>query len=275
MKTLSIDIESFSSVDLTKSGVYRYCEAPDFEILLFGYSVDGGPVEVIDLASGESIPQEILSALEDESVTKWAFNAQFERVCLSRHLGYPPGSYLDPESWRCSMIWAAYMGLPLSLEGVGAVLGLERQKLREGKELIKLFCSPCTPTKANGGRTRNLPLHLPEKWELFKFYNQRDVEVERSIQEKLAKFPVPEFVWEEYHMDQEINDRGVRLDMDLVHAAIEMDRRSRAELTAAMKRLPQQRPADEAMAVGKRPGNGHPWQKGCGGAAENRSAGVA
>ena len=237
MKTLSIDIESFSSVDLTKSGVYRYCEAPDFEILLFGYSVDGGPVEVIDLASGESIPQEILSVLEDESVTKWAFNAQFERVCLSRHLGYPPGSYLDPESWRCSMIWAAYMGLPLSLEGVGAVLGLERQKLREGKELIKLFCSPCTPTKANGGRTRNLPLHLPEKWELFKFYNQRDVEAERSIQEKLAKFPVPEFVWEEYHMDQEINDRGVRLDMDLVHAAIEMDRRSRAELTAAMKRL--------------------------------------
>ena len=237
MKTLSIDIESFSSVDLTKSGVYRYCEAPDFEILLFGYSVDGGPVEVIDLASGESIPQEILSALEDESVTKWAFNAQFERVCLSRHLGYPPGEYLNPESWRCTMVWSAYMGLPLSLEGAGAVLGLDRQKLREGKELIKLFCSLCTPTKANGGRTRNLPLHLPEKWELFKFYNQRDVDVERSIQEKLARFPVPEFVWEEYHMDQEINDRGVRLDMDLVHAAIEMDSRSRAELTAAMKRL--------------------------------------
>ena len=237
MKTLSIDIESFSSVDLTKSGVYRYCEAPDFEILLFGYSVDGGPVEVIDLASGESIPQKILSALEDESITKWAFNAQFERVCLSRHLGYPPGEYLNPESWRCTMVWSAYMGLPLSLEGAVAVLGLDRQKLREGKELIKLFCSPCTPTKANGGRTRNLPLHLPEKWELFKFYNQRDVDVERSIQEKLARFPVPEFVGEEYHMDQEINDRGVRLDMDLVHAAIEMDSRSRAELTAAMKRL--------------------------------------
>ena len=237
MQTLAIDLETFSSVDLTKSGVYRYCESPDFEILLFGYSIDGGAVEVIDLASGERIPQDILAALEDDAVTKWAFNAQFERVCLSRYLGYPPGNYLDPESWRCSMIWAAYMGLPLSLEGVGAVLGLERQKLREGKDLIKLFCSPCAPTKTNGWRKRNLPRHLPEKWELFRLYNRRDVEVECSIKDKLAKFPVPEFVWDEYHLDQEINDRGVRLDMDLVHAAIEMDSRSRAELTAAMRRM--------------------------------------
>ena len=199
--------------------------------------MDGGEVQVYDLASGESIPPEIVAALEDESVTKWAFNAQFERVCLSQHLGYPLGEYLAPESWRCTMVWSAYMGLPLSLEGVGAVLGLDRQKLREGKELIKLFCSPCAPTKTNGGRTRNLPSHLPEKWDRFKFYNDRDVEVERSIQEKLSRFPVPEFVWDEYHIDQEINDRGVALDAKLVREAIKMDSRSRSELTAAMKRI--------------------------------------
>ena len=235
MKTLSIDIETYSDVPLPKTGVYRYCESPDFEILLFGYSVDSGPVQVVDLACGEKIPAEIIVALEDESVIKWAFNASFERICLSRFLGYPTGKYLDPESWRCSMIWAATMGLPLSLEGVGAVLGLEKQKLTEGKDLIKYFCQPCVATKSNGGRTRNRPFHAPEKWETFKRYNIRDVETEMGIQHKLHKFSVPESVWEEYHIDQEINDRGVRLDMELVQQAIAMDARSREELTAAIK----------------------------------------
>lgn len=235
MKTLSIDIETYSDVPLPKTGVYRYCESPDFEILLFGYSVDSGPVQVVDLACGEKIPAEIIVALEDESVIKWAFNASFERICLSRFLGYPTGKYLDPESWHCSMIWAATMGLPLSLEGVGAVLGLEKQKLTEGKDLIKYFCQPCAATKSNGGRTRNRPLHAPEKWEAFKRYNIRDVETEMGIQHKLRKFPVPESVWDEYHIDQEINDRGVRLDMELVQQAIAMDARSREELTAAIK----------------------------------------
>lgn len=235
MKTLSIDIETYSDVPLPKTGVYRYCESPDFEILLFGYSVDSGPVQVVDLACGEKIPAEIIVALEDESVIKWAFNASFERICLSRFLGYPTGKYLDPESWRCSMIWAATMGLPLSLEGVGAVLGLEKQKLTEGKDLIKYFCQPCIATKSNGGRTRNRPFHAPEKWEAFKRYNIRDVETEMGIQHKLRKFPVPESVWEEYHIDQEINDRGVRLDMELVQQAIAMDARSREELTATIK----------------------------------------
>lgn len=235
MKTLSIDIETYSDVPLPKTGVYRYCESPDFEILLFGYSVDSGPVQVVDLACGEKIPAEIIVALEDESVIKWAFNASFERICLSRFLGYPTGEYLDSKSWHCSMIWAATMGLPLSLEGVGTVLGLEKQKLTEGKDLIKYFCQPCAATKSNGGRTRNRPFHAPEKWEAFKRYNIRDVETEMGIQHKLRKFPVPESVWEEYHIDQEINDRGVRLDMELVQQAIAMDARSREELTAVIK----------------------------------------
>lgn len=237
MKTLSIDIETYSDIPLQKTGVYRYCESPNFEILLFGYSIDSGPVQVVDLACGEHIPKEVLAALEDDSVIKWAFNAAFERVCLSRYLGYPTGEYLDPESWHCSMVWAATMGLPLSLEGVGAVLGLEKQKLTEGKELIKYFCQPCLPTKANGQRTRNRPFHAPDKWELFKRYNARDVEAEMGIQEKLSKFPVPPQVWEEYDIDQEINDRGVRIDMELVEQAIQMDARSRQELTDAMKRM--------------------------------------
>lgn len=235
MKTLSIDIETYSDVQLPKTGVYRYCESDNFEILLFAYSVDSQPVQVVDLACGETIPEEIIAALEDDTVIKWAFNAAFERICLSRFLGYPTGTYLSPESWRCSMIWAATMGLPLSLEGVGAVLGLEKQKLTEGKDLIKYFCQPCAATKANGGRTRNRPFHAPDKWEAFKRYNIRDVETEMGIQHKLHKFPVPDEVWEEYHIDQEINDRGVRLDMDLVQQAIAMDTRSREELTAAMK----------------------------------------
>ena len=235
MKTLSIDIETYSDVQLPKSGVYRYCESDNFEILLFAYSVDSQPVQVVDLACGETIPEEIIAALEDDTVIKWAFNAAFERICLSRFLGYPAGTYLNPESWRCSMIWAATMGLPLSLEGVGAVLGLEKQKLTEGKDLIKYFCQPCAATKSNGGRTRNRPFHAPDKWEAFKRYNIRDVETEMGIQHKLRKFPVPDEVWEEYHIDQEINDRGVRLDMELVQQAIAMDTRSREELTAATK----------------------------------------
>lgn len=237
MQTLSIDLETYSDQSLQKTGVYRYVESPDFEILLFAYSVDGGLVQQIDLACGEKIPPAILAALEDDKVTKWAFNANFERICLSRFLGYPTGDYLDPDSWRCSMVWTAYMGLPLSLEGAGAVLGLEKQKLTEGKDLIKYFCQPCAPTKSNGQRTRNLPKHAPDKWLTFKKYNIRDVETEMSIQARLSKYPVPDSVWEEYHLDQEINDRGVGLDMELVRQAIQMDGRSRSELTQAMKEL--------------------------------------
>lgn len=237
MKTLSIDIETYSSANLAKSGVYRYAEAPDFEILLFGYSVDGGSVQVVDLACGEKIPSEVINALTDETVTKWAFNANFERVCLSRFLGLPTGEYLDPVSWKCSMVWAATMGLPLSLEGVGSVLKLDKQKLTEGKDLIKYFCQPCAPTKSNGQRSRNYPYHAPDKWSAFKKYNARDVEAEMSIQEKLAMFAVPNSVWDEYQLDQEINDRGVALDMTLVQEAIAMDGRSRSELTTAMKHL--------------------------------------
>ena len=237
MQTLSIDLETYSDQPLAKTGVYRYVESPDFEILLFAYSVDGGPVQQIDLACGEKIPSEVLSALEDETVTKWAFNANFERICLSRFLGYPTGDYLEPDSWKCSIVWAAYMGLPLSLEGAGAILGLEKQKLAEGKDLIKYFCQPCAPTKSNGLRTRNLPKHAPDKWLTFKKYNIRDVETEMSIQARLLKYPVPDSVWEEYRLDQEINDRGVGLDMELVRQAIQMDGRSRSELTQAMKEL--------------------------------------
>lgn len=237
MKSISWDLETYSSVDLTKCGVYRYCESEDFEILLAAYSVDGGAVQVTDLACGEKLPQEILDALEDETVEKWSFNSQFERICLSRLLGYPAGDYLAPASWRCSMVWASTLGLPRSLESVGAVLGLEKQKLTEGKDLIRYFCVPCRPTKANGGRTRNLPEHDPEKWERFKAYNLRDVETEMQIQERLSRFPVPDAIWEEYQLDQEINDRGIGVDMELVRQAIVMDARSRERLTAAMREL--------------------------------------
>jgi DNA polymerase len=255
MKTISIDIESFSSYNLSKCGAYKYAAAPDFEILLFGYSVDGGEVQVVDLAAGETLPPEILDALTDDTVKKWAFNANFERVCLSRYLRdkgisldpFTDGHHsvavlgkakcLNPESWRCAMVWSAYMGLPLSLAGAGAVLGLEKQKLTEGKELVRYFCSPCKPTTANGQRTRNHPEHAPDKWAAFKAYNKRDVEAEVSIQKRLAKFPVPDSVWDEYVQDQEINDRGMMLDMTLVRRAIEADTRSKAELTLAMKEI--------------------------------------
>lgn len=237
MKTLEIDIETYSSVNLSKVRVYKYVESPDFEILLFGYSVDGGEVRVVDLAGGEIIPKKIFDALEDDSVTKWAFNAQFERICLSRYLGYEPSTYIEPDAWKCSMVWSAYMGLPLSLEGVGAVLGLEKQKLTEGKELIRYFCTPCKATKSNGGRTRNLPEHDLEKWEMFKAYNIRDVEAEMQIQQKLMKFPVPDFVWDEYHLDQKINDRGILVDIPFVDQCIEIDRISRENLMERMQGL--------------------------------------
>ena len=221
MKTLSIDIETYSSENLVKCGVYRYAESPDFEVLLFGYSADGGPVEVVDLAAGEMLPADVRSALTDPAVTKWAFNAQFERVCLSRYLGYPTGQYLDPSSWHCTMVWAATLGLPLSLEGVGAVLGLEKQKLKEGKDLIRYFC---TPAKArDGSRFRHYPSDAPEKWALFKAYNLRDVETEMAIQQKLSKFPVTESEWVNYNLDQQINDRGIMLDRTLVTNAIRCD----------------------------------------------------
>lgn len=233
MQNLSIDIETYSSVNLQKAGVYKYAESPDFDILLFGYSVDGGAVQVIDFACGEKIPAEIVDALSDESVIKWAFNAQFERVCLSNYLD----TWLSPDSWHCTMVWSATLGLPLSLEGVGAVLGLEKQKLTEGKNLIKYFCVPCAPTKSNGGRTRSLPQHDMEKWEQFKAYNLRDVETEMSIQKKLSRFPVPDSIWDEYHLDQEINDRGIGLDMTLVEQAIAIDSISRKNLTQQIQNL--------------------------------------
>ena len=233
MRTLSIDIESYSDVDLSKCGVYKYASSPAFEILLFGYAVDGGDVRVVDLVCGEQIPEEIISALSDASVTKWAFNAMFERVCLSNFLG----EWLEPEGWHCTMVWAATLGLPLSLESAGAALGLEKQKLTEGKDLIRYFCVPCKPTKTNGGRTRNRPEHDPEKWKRFKAYNLRDVETEMQIQERLSRFPVPDAIWEEYHLDQEINDRGIGVDMELVRQAIVMDARSRERLTATMQEL--------------------------------------
>lgn len=249
IKTISIDIETFSDVDLQKSGVYKYVQSPLFEVLLFGYSVNGAAVCVVDLAQGEVIPDEILMALTDDSIIKWAFNAQFERICLSAYLQkhYPQyfssysieedsvRNYIDPSSWRCSCVWSAYMGLPLSLVGAGAVLGLEEQKLKEGKELIRYFCVPCKPTKTNGGRERNLPHHDIGKWKQFISYNKRDVEVEMAIQTKLSKYPVPDFIWEEYCLDQEINDRGISLDMDVVTNAISIDERSKEHLTTEMK----------------------------------------
>lgn len=251
MKTISIDTETYSDVNLAKCGVYKYAESPNFAILLFGYAVDGGPVQVIDLAQEETIPEEILEALTDDSITKWAFNANFERVCLSRYLtdlgrsldpfhdqhplSQDCARFLNPAGWKCSMVWSAYMGLPLSLEGVGAVLNLDNQKMKEGRDLIRYFCVPCKETKTNGGRTRNLPRHAPDKWNLFKSYNKRDVEVEMAIQERLQKYPVPDTVWEEYHQDQEINDRGIAIDLELARQAVAMDAKSRESLMAALK----------------------------------------
>lgn len=249
MENLSIDLETFSSVNLGKCGVYKYAESDDFEILLFGYSVDGSEVQVVDLAQGETIPEVVLSALTDETVTKWAFNAQFERVCLSRYLrdkgiNVNPGQtvkseslFLNPSSWHCTMIWSATLGLPMSLESVGAVLGLDKQKLTEGKNLIKYFCLPCNPTKVNGGRTRNKYFHDKEKWDLFKSYNKRDVEVEMSIQEKLSRFHVPDFLWQEFYLDQTINDRGIGIDPLFVESAIRLDQEVKTHLVDELKHV--------------------------------------
>lgn len=233
MQCISLDLETYSDIDLQKCGVYRYAASPNFEILLFGYSVDGGEVQVVDLAMGEKIPEDIVAALKDDSVIKWAYNATFERIALSIYFM----EWLEPTSWHCTMVWSATLGLPLSLEGVGAVLGLEKQKLKEGKSLIKYFCCPCLPTKANGERTRNLPEHDMDKWQQFKDYNLRDVETEITIQTKLAKFPVPESIWEEYHLDQEINDRGIGIDSEFVDNAIKLDEKIKAELKIKMQEL--------------------------------------
>ena len=251
MKSLHLDLETYSSTDLSKCGVYKYVQAKDFEILLFGYSIDDGDVRVIDLAQGEKIPIDIINALSDENIIKWAYNANFERICLSEYIrrNYKKyfnsysinedtvSDYLNPKGWKCSMVWSAYMGLPLSLAGVGAVLGLEEQKLSEGKDLIRYFCMPCKPTKSNGERTRNLPENDNEKWQLFKRYNKRDVEVEIAIQKKLSNFPVPDFIWNEYWLDQEINDRGIAVDMDVVENAILFDEQAKSSLSEKMKKL--------------------------------------
>ena len=251
INSLSLKLETYSDVDLNKCGVYKYAQSSAFEILLFGVSVNGGEVQVYDLAQGESVPVEIIKALTDNSVLKWSFNASFERVCLSVWLQrcYPQyfesysihedtvGDYLDPSAWRCSMVWSAYMVLPLSFAGAGTVLGSSEQKLKEGKDLIRYFCVPCKPTQTNGGRTRNLPEHDAQKWETFKAYNKRDVEVEMSIQDRLKKYPVPDFMWEEYRIDQEINDRGSALDRTLVKNAIAFDEKSKAELSEKMQEL--------------------------------------
>lgn len=239
---ISIDLETFSDVDISKGGVYRYAESDNFEILLFAYAVDGGEVVVVDMAQGEKIPENIINAITDRNITKWAFNSQFERICLSMYFKkHRPelmqGNYLEPEGWRCSMIWCAYMGLPMSLAGAGAVLGLEQQKLTEGKELIRYFCIPCKPTKVNGGRIRNLPEHDTAKWENFVRYNKRDVEVEMAIQAKLSHFPVPENIWEEFWIDQRINDRGIEVDMEFARNAIELDKISRKALMEEVRNL--------------------------------------
>ena len=249
IESISIDIETYSDRDLKKCGVYKYAESPNAELLLFGYSINNGPVTVIDVAQGEEVPEYILKALTDDSITKWAYNASFERIFLSVWLkrNYPQyfvsysidedtvSNYLDPSAWRCSLVWGAVMGLPLSLKGIGAVLKLNEQKMSEGSDLIRYFCVPCKPTKSNGGRTRNLPEHAPEKWATFVAYNKRDVEVELSIKEKLKNFPVPEFLWDEYHLDQEINDRGIGVDMKLVTNAITFDERSKGTISSQMK----------------------------------------
>lgn len=216
---MGIDIETYSSAPLPRCGVYRYCDAPDFEILLFSYAFDDEPVQTIDLASGETLPPEVISALEDPNIIKVAYNAQFERVCLSRYLGH----WLDPHQWRCTMVMAAYLTLPGRLADAAGALGTTEKKMEEGKDLIRYFSVPCKPTKTNGGRTRNLPADAPEKWAVYRQYNAQDVETERAIRRVLEKYPLPEQEWELYALDQQINDRGVRVDKKLVKNAIAVD----------------------------------------------------
>ena len=216
---MGLDLETYSSAPLPRCGVYRYCDAPDFEILLFSYAFDDAPVKTIDLASGETLPQEAISALEDPSIIKVAYNAQFERVCLSRYLGH----WLDPHQWRCTMVMAAYLTLPGRLADAAVALGTTEKKMEEGKDLIRYFSVPCKPSKTNGGRTRNLPTDAPEKWAVYRQYNAQDVETERAIRKALEKYPLPEQEWELYALDQQINDRGVRVDKKLVKNAIAVD----------------------------------------------------
>lgn len=260
INTLSLDLETYSDVDLTKAGVYKYAESPNFEILLLAVSINEGPVIVYDLASGDTIPPELVAAIASDDVIKWSFNASFERICLSSWLlkhypkyldntddGFTPcrysvpedtvGNFLNPISWRCSMVLSAYNGLPQSLEQVGAVLGLDEQKLKEGKELIRYFCVPCKPTKANGGRTRNLPEHAPDKWALFIKYNKRDVEVEMQIHKRLKNYAAPDIIWREYHLSEEINDRGILIDHDLVDNAIRIDEITQEQLSGQMREM--------------------------------------
>ena len=231
---LSIDIETYSDVNLNKAGAYRYSEDPSFEILCFGYSLNEGEVNVVNLQEGGKIPPEIIKLISDDSCIKHAYNASFERVCLSRYLGLPKNKFLNPRSWRCTMVAASYLGLPLSLKGVGAVLKLENQKLEEGRDLIKFFCGPVKPTKSNGGATKNLFKNHPEKRDLFIKYNKRDVEVELAIQQRLKNYPLPDWLWEEYAIDQEINDRGVYLDTALAEKAIRLDGVIHEELSKLM-----------------------------------------
>ena len=249
MKKLMMDLETKSDIDIAKSGVYRYADSPYFDILLFAYSVDAAPVQVVDLASGERLPEEILNALTDDRIQKHAFNASFERVCLSVWLrrNYPErfvsygspedacGNYLSPNAWRCTMVAAAYLGLPLSLAGVGAVLQLQQQKMSEGKALIRYFCVPYDTV--NGVPQFHTPADSPEKWNVFRAYNQRDVETEQAIERRLSRFPVPEFVWQEYALDQTVNDRGIQVDLQLVQQAIRMDALTKDKLLQRMKAL--------------------------------------
>ncbi len=218
-RVMGIDIETYSSAPLPKCGVYRYMDSPDFEILLFSYAFDDEPVVTIDLARGERLPDEVLSALENPEIIKAAFNAQFERVCLSRYLGH----WLDPHQWRCTAVMSAYLTMPSRLADVAVALGTAEKKMEEGKDLIRYFSVPCKPTKANGGRTRNMPGDAPDKWAIYKRYNAQDVETERDVRKKLEHFPVPEQEWELYALDQTINDRGVRIDKALVKSAIAVD----------------------------------------------------
>ena len=228
MSLLAIDIETYSDIDLTKCGVYAYSDSPNFEILLFAYAFDDEETQVVDLARGEHLPERVLSALEDPAVTKTAFNAAFERTCLSKFLG----RRLSPEGWQCTAVQSAMLALPLSLDGVGEVLDIERKKLKEGADLLRFFSMPCKATKANGGRTRNRPSDAPEKWEKFKEYCIRDVDAEREIRQKLRKFPIPPSEMELYRLDQEINDRGIKVDQELVSQAVRCDNEFREHTTA-------------------------------------------
>ena len=237
MHNLIIDLETYSSTDISKSGVYRYAEDKEFEILLFGYSIDFNKTKVIDLKSGEKIPEEVIEAIKSDDVLKWAHNASFERVCLSRYLRLSTQTYLDPSSWRCSMVYASLLGLPKALKDIGVVLELDKQKLDEGKDLIRYFSLPCKATKSNKMRTRNLPIHDISKWTLFKEYNKRDVDSEVEIIKRLSAIKVPDFIWREYSESERINDRGVLIDKYLVSNAIDIAAKANENLLNSLQNL--------------------------------------